>query len=179
MPDLDDQIQALPQELQDIILDFVVATPRVVDIDVRYRPPVGLHICKAIRAKTAKSFYGKQQAFAIGVDTDDYSRLLGKWLGSLPAEHGVMIEEIRFSWPHWPVYSCDDNCRPRGGHATVFDAYLMFAKLSLARMAFLQQAHKLEWKFHSCEVVHLQIEHVDGQGLRHLQWRSLATLAAR
>ena len=180
MPDLDDQIQALPQELQDIILDFVVTTSRVVQIDMFYKPPVGLHLSKFLREKTAKSFYGKQQAFASGADTDNYARLLGKWLDSLPAEHGLMIEEIRFSWLHWPVYSCDERSKHRGGLPQALDAYFMSMNLFLARMEILQQTHKLKWfRFHSCDVVHLQIEHVDIQGKRQLQWLSLATLAAR
>ena len=179
MPDLDDQIQALPQELQDIILDFVVTTSRVVQIDMFYKPPVGLHLSKFLREKTAKSFYGKQQAFASGADTDNYARLLGKWLDSLPAEHGLMIEEIRFSWPHWPVYSCDERSKHRGGHARALDVYFMFMNLSLVRMEVHSQTHKLKWEFRSRDVVRLQIEHVDRQGVRHLQWQSLATLAAR
>lgn len=58
---LDKKIQALPQELQDLILDFKIAVnpndEGVILVTEDYKPPVGLQLNRKIRASFAAKYY--------------------------------------------------------------------------------------------------------------------------
>ena len=113
------RIQALPQELQDIISDHVIfstapkttlatpnkpsrarratpaphktkITPSIIRITKDYNPPASLHIDHATRVEFAQSYYG-----------DDIFEVVGaavclSWLRSLTREHRDMFKVVRF-----------------------------------------------------------------------------------
>lgn len=64
MATLDDRIAALPQELQDIILEFTldslldVPSSGIVTITLWQKPPVSLQISRALWTKFATRYYG-------------------------------------------------------------------------------------------------------------------------
>ncbi|CAK1358008.1 hypothetical protein CB0940_07334 [Cercospora beticola] len=100
--ELDHRIQALPQELQDEILDLTVAIkPTTVVIDKSYKPPWQLAIDQALRRKVAQDYYSS----TIFVVEDGRAKppLLRSWLTSLPADHTHLVSEIRLHWKNDPT----------------------------------------------------------------------------
>lgn len=69
-PTLDNRVQALPQELQDSILDLTIGIHDsfcTMAIDGKYKSPLGLQISRATRAKFANHYYGGGYIFHTGV----------------------------------------------------------------------------------------------------------------
>ncbi|KAI5361183.1 hypothetical protein Slin15195_G122960 [Septoria linicola] len=66
---LEDQIQALPQELQDEIFAYFMALlpAGVITIDKHYKPPVQLQINHKLRAVAIEKYYSRPQAFTIAL----------------------------------------------------------------------------------------------------------------
>lgn len=91
MRTLGDCVQSLPQELQDMILDFTVAiTPANVHIDEHYKPPVQLQINRATRSKAAATFYSDLSSRFEPVEGPSRPYML-KWIKSLSSENGSMV----------------------------------------------------------------------------------------
>lgn len=98
------RIQALPQELQDIILDFVLSVPPnddgVVYISDAYKPPTGLQLNRKIRARFAKAYYGGDAIFLVERPLNLEFRLwcfprLERWFSKLEFSHSELINTIR------------------------------------------------------------------------------------
>jgi hypothetical protein len=103
--DLNELMHALPQELQDMILDFTLTTTlQVVRIDPKtYRPPPQLAIDRATRTKFAKIFYQQTLFYFAGprfitgelgirIDRTVYRA----WEASLSREHAAFIQRFEF-----------------------------------------------------------------------------------
>lgn len=104
---LRERIHRLPQELQDMIQDFVFsADPAIQHLTRSYKPPATLQVSRKTRQKFAKSYYS-QTTFRI-----DKTFTLDLWLRSIRRVHlrkiknmQVRIDDVRFPrqnsrW-HW------------------------------------------------------------------------------
>lgn len=122
--DLDAHIQALPQELQDAILDStgIFEIPAVVSITKDYKPPVALQLSHKIRAQFAETYY-TNAAFSSQPGSGDSSYLqyhLG-WMTALSTEHLQAIRVLRFTMIAIPeilqyfCYQCLFQDLMRGG----------------------------------------------------------------
>ncbi|PPJ57544.1 hypothetical protein CBER1_06249 [Cercospora berteroae] len=109
---LENLLQALPQELQDMILRFTIITsPSIVHIETKsYRPPPVLQINRATRAIAAEYYYS-QTVFACIHESHDNIKFI-RWLRSIPAQHRALINRIRIL----PVLAF-----PRHAIATTFE----------------------------------------------------------
>lgn len=89
-PTLDERIQALAQELQDIIFDYTVAIDtEVVTIDKDWKAPWQLQINRATRAKFSKVYYSHTR---FNVNTDCNSVFtMDQWLDMLEDNHRAVI----------------------------------------------------------------------------------------
>lgn len=108
--ELDERIQRLPQELQDWIMDLVIADglpSGFVEINETYKPPLGLQIDHKSREKFAKKFYKIGVAYQVRRDTSSYApfteysfdhayKFTGGWLKTLSSSHLGLIPTIRF-----------------------------------------------------------------------------------
>ncbi|KAK4494925.1 hypothetical protein PRZ48_014281 [Zasmidium cellare] len=94
--DLDRRIQALPQELQDEILDHVLfIEPGEVTINTAsYKPPWQLRINRATRKKVAAHYY---MTFTFKIRDKELGpwSLAVLWLRSLTGDHQGMVSDIR------------------------------------------------------------------------------------
>ncbi|KXS99297.1 hypothetical protein AC578_6726 [Pseudocercospora eumusae] len=90
---LADRIQALAQELQDMIFDRTIAIePTTVHITRAYKAPWQLHINRVTRNLVAENYYkGCIFVWRSGPEVDTCRR----WLKSLPVAHHAMIRKIR------------------------------------------------------------------------------------
>ena len=91
---LNDRIQALPQELQDIIRDYTLdypTTPIAIMMSYDYRPPINLQINRAIRSTFASTYYTNTTFHSSN------SKLLTKFVTALSPEHRDLLESIRLS----------------------------------------------------------------------------------
>lgn len=105
--ELDERIQGLPQELQDWIMDLVVADglpSGFVEIDESYKPPLGLQINHKSRERFAREYYSAgvvHRAHIIAAAHYTSSTLLaykfvGIWLKALSPPHRDLLKMIRF-----------------------------------------------------------------------------------
>ncbi|SMQ53914.1 unnamed protein product [Zymoseptoria tritici ST99CH_1A5] len=97
-------IQALPQELYDLILDFTLAytehrRPTIVEIDEHYKPPALSQIDRASRHHFSKLYYSRIVFSFANLDVG----LL--WLKSLHPKQSLQVKflrhdtRLRLSWP--------------------------------------------------------------------------------
>lgn len=136
MADVDEGIQALPQELQDKIFAFWhPIEPGEVEITKSYKPPIRFAISRAIRREAAKAHYGDDRVFTLrlkfcdghgktmGVKTAvaDMRDLLVLWLrGVSKSERGtikhiqVVVHESEFRKSAELVYGLDLQDTNRG-----------------------------------------------------------------
>ncbi|KAI5362817.1 hypothetical protein Slin15195_G101980 [Septoria linicola] len=103
-PTLDDRIQDLPQELQDIILEFTLESPSATVLLTKdYKPPGPLAISRKTRAKAATSYYNNSAfLFEKTSRTYDVGVLISSivaWVKSLSREHRSWVKEVRVSNP--------------------------------------------------------------------------------
>ena len=95
-PSIEDRIQALPQELQDVILDVTIGLydpPRTVELDAHYKSPLGLQVNRATRASFVKHYYQGGFMFHSGIRNvvEDFHNL---WFSSLPAANRDMLQTV-------------------------------------------------------------------------------------
>lgn len=111
--ELSRRIQALPQELQDIILDYTIsfqpAEDNIVRITSDYKPPLGLQVSWHTRAMFAKAYYSE---FIFQAEFSEYSHSYGAafwpldWLEKLVMSERDLIHTIRLENPgHIPTAS--------------------------------------------------------------------------
>ena len=101
-PTLDDRIQSLPQELQDIILDFTVAVKpdQTIVIKSKLKAPWQLQINSATRKQNAPIYFGTSK-----FQTDlklpiMHFGTLTQWLSAQDSAHRRMITTIRYAIEH-------------------------------------------------------------------------------
>lgn len=100
---IDEAIQALPQELQCMILDCYMEVPRssTVILDKDYNPPAALQITRAHRASFATAYY-RDTVFDPKQDLVDKDGMFAQglrfqlWLRSLSVEHQSLIGTVKF-----------------------------------------------------------------------------------
>ncbi|KAF2164758.1 hypothetical protein M409DRAFT_24663 [Zasmidium cellare ATCC 36951] len=94
--ELDRRIQALPQEVQDEILDHVLfIKPGEVTINTTsYTPPWQLHFNRATREKIAEHYYATSVFKISDADYGCFS-VTSRWLKSLTAKHQAKVADIR------------------------------------------------------------------------------------
>lgn len=105
VPSLDDRIQALPQELQDGIVEAFLAvdSSATVKISPNYKPPMQLQVNRRLRSIFAKTYYSNSTfQFKDHVVTS-------RWLLSLEFEHRACIQNIRYILP--PFMDPEDYLR--------------------------------------------------------------------
>ncbi|EME41051.1 hypothetical protein DOTSEDRAFT_27634 [Dothistroma septosporum NZE10] len=112
------QIQALPQELQDLILDFCVFSSTADGITHIFddtRPPLGLQINSSVRTRFAFFYYGNDGGFQFSESRNSTlpsAWRCGRWLESLPRQHAQMIQTLRVQHgtmiptPHYKSINC-------------------------------------------------------------------------
>ncbi|KAF7191810.1 hypothetical protein HII31_06855, partial [Pseudocercospora fuligena] len=98
--ELQRRIRVLPQELQDLIFDFVLGSfepGETVTIDEDYQPPKALSINHATRKKLTAQYYSNTK-FVINFsgwrNFKTYSTYL--WIRSVVCEHLSLVKELRF-----------------------------------------------------------------------------------
>ncbi|GIZ41803.1 hypothetical protein CKM354_000509600 [Cercospora kikuchii] len=147
-PSLEHLLQALPQELQDMILGFTIITsPSIVRIETeRYQPPPLLQINRATRATAAESYYS-QTVFACTHEFHNNVEFI-RWLRSIPARHRALINRILIP----PVLAF-----PRHAIATTFEHWqivrLSETQAKLAQMRFIIWYAGLESGMKSLKVI--------------------------
>lgn len=123
----DSRIRALPQELQDIILDYTIFSQpslnNIIPITRQYKPPLGLQVNRHTRARFAKAYYGGS-IFHVGSPKHPRMRLYRKrdrdaadwicqiWLATLHESDRKLIHTIRLDemelppseWYTWPSF---------------------------------------------------------------------------
>lgn len=87
MNNLAQHVQALPQEINDMIFDFTLtgSLSKEYRIDRDYRPPSFLQLNHAIRRKFARMYYSDGSTFTVNRYIANF------WLGSLSATHRRML----------------------------------------------------------------------------------------
>ncbi|KAK4613528.1 hypothetical protein CLAFUW4_09319 [Fulvia fulva] len=94
---LEDRIQALPQELQDEILEQTIAIEpdTAIILSPSYRPPLGLHLNRKIRHKFASTYYSTT-AFRAQISHISQLPTLNNFLSSLPAHHMQHLTKVEY-----------------------------------------------------------------------------------
>lgn len=93
MSKLDLLIEALPQELKDIIFDFAfppIDEAQTIFIDSTYLPPLQLSLTPTLRLASEKSF------FTTSTFTFSDHVLGSEWLSSLPKHHLNLLKHIEY-----------------------------------------------------------------------------------
>lgn len=95
-PTLEDRIQALPQEMKDMILDFTVAVKpdQTVVIDREHKAPWQLQVNSATRKQYAPTYFrtSKFQSDPLHF----YIGTFAKWLQAQSSSHRAIITTIRY-----------------------------------------------------------------------------------
>ncbi|KAF7187473.1 hypothetical protein HII31_11213 [Pseudocercospora fuligena] len=91
---LEDRVQSLPQELQDMIFNFVVEVPShdTIVVDESYRAPAALWLNKPLRTTTAQKYF-TTNAFAF---KNMSSKFFDEWVDSLDPDHCALLKDTRF-----------------------------------------------------------------------------------
>ena len=87
-----EQIQSLPQELQNIVLEhyFSLGNAKSVPVDGSYKPPIQLQINRATRQAFAREYYSGSTF------TFNERSVIFLWLKSLTAEHHDYIKTLHY-----------------------------------------------------------------------------------
>ena len=108
-PSLVQRVQALPQELQDMIFGYatIPSTSNTDLLPQQYRPPSALQINRKTRGKFASEYY---PATTIRVDfhrleDNDNVRMLGRFMDSLLATHLDIVQAIEID-ERIPIAKC-------------------------------------------------------------------------
>lgn len=176
MPSFNELAQSLPQELQDQIIDLVTATPPIVTIGAQYKPPIGLQISKEVRKRTARHFYGKGKIFHLAFESpDNWIEKLAKWLGSLPAEHGILIEQVKYYWGH--AIGIYHEVAVGARRARRFRIQVNQRARTMQR-DIRQATRHMSWNFNSFDILRREVYHYGGEGPEYFEYLSLRELAS-
>ena len=95
--ELFDRIEALAQELKNIILEhYKVLIPEgAIVINTSYKPPPQLQLDRESRAKAIDIYYGRPAIFHLDFAFDSDIELLDIWLSALSPSTQAKIQEIR------------------------------------------------------------------------------------
>ncbi|KAK4617480.1 hypothetical protein CLAFUW4_11799 [Fulvia fulva] len=97
------RIQALPQELQDIVFDFCIfsrSTNDITYITNLTKPPLGLQINRKTRSKFARQYYGNGSIFEFSATSTGCILLCGKWLASLQSDHAQLLQVVKVQYEY-------------------------------------------------------------------------------
>lgn len=92
MDELNKRINALPQELIDMISDevFTADSDQVYEIATDYKPPSTLQVSRSTRQKFAQSYYGNGSSFLFQQPATAQT-----WALSIPAAHRNLICQLK------------------------------------------------------------------------------------
>ncbi|KAF7187446.1 hypothetical protein HII31_11186 [Pseudocercospora fuligena] len=152
---LEERIQALPRELQDMILAFTIAVPtgEIIDISFEYEIPIGLQINRKLRNRNLRQYFGTNSFLW----HSENSYLFHDWLKQLPSEHLNLIETILIRTSYFPRLVEDYLMLLNMCHETLVSRYGATFGIGILKVAYM---------------------HVEKDGKEEVRWISQSELEA-
>lgn len=148
---LEERIEALPGELQDMILTLTTAVPtgETIDVSVEHEVPIGLQINRKLRHANQRQYFGTNSFLWHG---ENCKRFLD-WLEQLPSEHLDLMETILIRTSSYPRLAEDYLMLLNMCHKTLVSRYAITSGIDILKVAYMHVEEdgkeELRWISHS------------------------------